>query len=311
MIIHFSLLVLGLFLLYFGSEILVRGAASTALLFAVRPVIVGLTVVAFATSAPELLVSLMASIKGSSEISVGNILGSNVINIALVLGISALIKPIALNRQIVRFDIPYMLASCLLFWILSIDGTIGHMDGALLFSMLIFFLMYGIKNAKDKNGDEAPPPRSPKRILLNMVMIVGGIAGLAQGADLVVQSAIVMAKKIGWSEAFIGISVVALGTSLPELATSAVAAAKGESDLSVGNVVGSNLFNICMVMGSVGLLTPMTIDRKFLFFEFPLMIFIGAMLFGIGYVKKEIGKLAGAAFMVMFCVYIGISYINS
>ena len=210
-----------------------------------------------------------------------------------------------------RFDIPYMLAACLLFWILCMDGTIGHIDGAFLLSMLIVFLFYGIKNARDKNDHTKAAPRSRRRIFLNIIMIVGGIAGLAQGADMVVQSAIVMAKKIGWSEAFIGISVVALGTSLPELATSAVAAAKGESDLSVGNVVGSNLFNICMVMGTVGILTPMSIDTKLLSFEFPLMIFIVIMLLVMGFFKRAIGKWEGMIFLVMFAIYIGISYINS
>jgi len=303
-IVEFLLLVAGLVLLYYGSEFLVRGAASTAILFAVRPVIVGLTVVAFATSAPELLVSLVASVKGSGDISVGNILGSNVINIALVLGLSALIRPIKISGRIARVEMPIMLGVCFLFWIICLDGVIGWGDGVLLLTILMAFLGYSIWTARDKNGDTVREKPSGKTLLRNGVMILGGLIGLAKGADMVVQSAIIMAREIGLSEAFIGISIVALGTSLPELATSAVAAAQGESDISVGNVVGSNIFNVCMVMGLVGLIQPMTIDKELLTFEFPFMIIIVLFLQAVCWWAKGIGRVMGGFFVLLFILYI-------
>ncbi len=308
MLIDVGVLFVGLVLLYAGSEFLVRGAASTALLLSIRPVVVGLTVVAFATSAPELLVSLVASVRGAGGISVGNILGSNVINIALVLGISAMIKPITINRQIVRFDLPYMLCSSLVFWILCMDGYIGYGDGVVLLVLLVVFLFIGIKNSKEKNGQKRIRESSPRAIFINCLIMVAGLAGLAKGAEMVVQSAIVMARGIGLSEAFIGISVVALGTSLPELATSAVAASRGESDLSVGNVIGSNLFNICLVMGVVGILNPLPVEKDLLTFEFPCMVGI-AMLFAlIAILKGQMGRKTGVGLVVFFVCYLLISY---
>ncbi len=321
MLTDYGVLIIGLILLYAGSELLVRGAASTAMLFAVRPVMIGLTIVAFATSAPELLVSLVASVKGSGDISVGNILGSNVINIALVLGISALIKPIEINREITKFEIPYMVFASLVFWILCLDGTIGYKDGLLLISMLIVFLIYGIKNAKDnggnkknnqdKNGQAVDRKSKLKSILLNTAMLLTGLAGLAKGADMVVNSAIHIATGIGLSQAFIGISVVALGTSLPELAASAVAASKGESDISIGNIVGSNLFNICLVMGMVGLLSPMKIDKNLLDFEFPLMFLISVIMLAIAFFRHKITRKTGAFFIIFFILYIVASYFKT
>ena len=332
MLIEYGILIIGLILLYAGSEFLVRGAASTAMLFAVRPVIIGLTIVAFATSAPEFIVSLIAAVKGSGDISVGNILGSNVINIALVLGISALIKPVEINQQIIKFEIPYMVSASLVFWLLCLDGAIGYKDGIILILMLIIFLIYGIKNAKykkntksntgnnindnkiDMKNNNVVPEKSKNKlkfIILNTVMLTGGLAGLAKGADMVVNSAIHIATSIGLSQAFIGISVVALGTSLPELAASAVAASKGESDISIGNIVGSNLFNICLVMGTVGLLNPMKIDKSLLNFEFPAMFLISIILFTIVFFKHRISRKTGLFLIIFFIVYLIISYFKT
>ena len=303
-------LILGLALLCIGSTLLVEGAASTAIMFAVRPVIVGLTIVSFATSAPELLVSLVAAFKGSGGISIGNILGSNVINIALVLGISAVIKPISIKKQIIRIEIPYMILISFIFWFLCMDSFIGRMDGFILLGLLLIFLIYSITTAKDKDNDNSIGKPSFSIILKNVFFIIIGIVMLSYGANFVVQEAIIIAEKIGLSQTFIGISVVALGTSLPELATSAVAAAKGESDIAVGNVVGSNLFNICLVMGTVGIFNPMSIDGGLHYFQFPFMIFICLGLGGIAYFKKGISKKTGWIFIVGFVFYILVSYVK-
>lgn len=308
MLTQVIILILGLVLLGIGSTLLVVGAASTAIMFAVRPVIVGLTIVSFATSAPELLVSLVAAVKGSGGISIGNILGSNVINIALVLGISAAIKPIVINKQIITIEIPYMFFISLIFWLLCLDSNIGRMDGIILLFLLIIFLIYSVATAKDKNNHTHTGKPSFFKISKNIFFIIIGIVMLSYGANFVVQEAIIIAEKIGLSQTFIGISIVALGTSLPELATSAVAAAKGESDISVGNVVGSNLFNICLVMGIVGVFNPMAIDKTLHSFQFPFMMFICLILGLIAYFNKGIGKRTGYFFIGLFIIYILISY---
>lgn len=308
MLIQVIILILGLVLLFIGSTLLVEGAASTAIMFAVRPVIIGLTIVSFATSAPELLVSLVAAVKGSGGISIGNILGSNVINIALVLGISSVIRPVVIKKQIIKTELPYLFFISFIFWLLCMDSHIGRLDGIVLISLLIIFLIYSIITAKDKNNPIVLAKPSYINILKNFFYIIIGIVMLSYGATFVVQEAIIMAEKIGLSQTFIGISIVALGTSLPELATSAVAAAKGESDISVGNVVGSNLFNICLVMGIVGLFNPMTIDKTLHYFQFPFMMFICIVLWLIAYLNQGISKKTGYFFITLFIIYILISY---
>lgn len=310
-LLSFIFLAAGLALLYYGSSILVEGSASTAVMFAVRPVIIGLTIVSLATSAPELLVSLLAAVKGSGGISMGNILGSNVINIALVLGASALIKPVTVKSQVVRIEIPYMVLISIIFWVLCLDNQVGRMDGIILLVLLIIFLAYGLATASEKNGEAGvKETRSGRKIAKNILYIIVGLVMLAFGAHLVVKEAITMAEAIGLSQTFIGISVVALGTSLPELATSVVAAARGESDISVGNVVGSNLFNICLVMGVVGLFSPMAVEPSLHWFEFPVMILICMLLGIIAWRSQGVGKKGGAFFIVLFFLYIGISYVK-
>lgn len=304
------ILILGLTLLCAGSSLLVEGAASTAVMFAVRPVIIGLTIVSLATSAPELLVSLVAAFKGSGGISIGNIIGSNVINIALVLGISAIIKPVTIKKQIIRIEIPYMILTAFIFWLLCMDSHIGRMDGIILLFLLIVFLVYGIVTAKDKDNQKPIGKLSFPSIVKNVFFIIIGVVMLSYGANFVVQEAIRIAEKIGLSQTFIGISVVALGTSLPELATSAVAAARGESDISVGNVVGSNLFNICLVMGTVGIFNPMNIDKDLHYFQFPFMIFICCVLGVTAFINQAISKKSGSVFVFLFIAYIIVSYIN-
>ncbi len=308
MLTQILILILGLVFLYVGSSLLVEGAATTAIMFAIRPVIVGLTIVSFATSAPELLVSLVAAFKGSGGISLGNILGSNVINISLVLGISAVIRPVTVQKSIVQIQIPYIILISIIFWVLCFDSHIGRTDGILLLILLAGFLIYGIVTAKDKKNNRPVDAVSFAAISKNILFIIAGIIILSYGANFVVQEAINIANKIGLSQTFIGISVVAFGTSLPELATSAVAAAKGESDISVGNVVGSNLFNICLVMGTVGIFNPMAIDNKLHYFQFPFMVVICIVLGLIAYRYNNISKRSGWFFIFLFIVYILISY---
>jgi len=309
MILNIFLLFLGILLLYFGSEWMVRGAASLALSLSVRPMMVGLTVVAFATSAPELLVSLIAAVKGSAGVSLGNILGSNVANIGLVLGTSALVRPLAVNRKLVRREIPFMIGASGVFWLVCLDGWIGRLDGIILLAGLALFLVLGIITAKKSGGaKEEGPDRERKRLVRYIFFILIGMAGLVYGANLIVNSAIFIARQIGLSEIFIGLSIVALGTSLPELATSVVAGARGEHDISIGNVVGSNVFNVCMVIGTVGLFNPMPVDLGLMRFEFPAMFGLCLILFVFCRTGFILSRLEGLFFILSFISFIGISY---
>jgi cation:H+ antiporter len=309
MTINILLLFLGILLLYFGSEWMVKGASSLALSLSVRPIIVGLTVVAFATSAPELLVSLIAAVKGSAGVSLGNILGSNVANIGLVLGASALVRPLAVYKKLVKREIPFMIGASGVFWLVCLDGWIGRIDGIVLLAGLALFLVLGFVTAKDNNAKkEEGSTRERKKLAWYIFLILIGMGGLVYGAELIVNSAIFIARQIGLSEIFIGLSIVALGTSLPELATSVVAGARGEHDISIGNVVGSNVFNVCMVIGTVGLFNPMPVELGLMRFEFPAMFGLCVLLFFFCRTGFILSRVEGLIFMLSFFSFIGISY---
>jgi len=309
MLLNSFLLCLGIALLYWGSEWMVKGAASLALSLSIRPLIVGLTVVAFATSAPELLVSLVAAVKGSSGISLGNILGSNVANIALILGLSALFNPLAVDPILVRRDIPFLVGISALFWVLCLGGQIGLWRGILLVTMLIVFIFMGVFTASTHpQGLETLPVEKKGTLWKDAVLIVTGTTALMGGAHLVVHSSIFFANIFGLSETFIGLTIVAVGTSLPELATSVAAAAHRESDISIGNVVGSNVFNLCMVMGAVGFFNPMEVDRGLLRFEFPAMFVLTLLLWIFARTRLILGRREGLVFVFCYLAFVGLSY---
>jgi cation:H+ antiporter len=289
MLLYIAICLVGFVLLYFGAEWLVKGSSSLARSLGVTPIVIGLTVVAFGTSAPELVVSLISSIKGKSMIAVGNVVGSNICNIALVLGLSALFNPIKSDPSVIRRDIPIMLGISLYLLVLSFNSTLGRIEGATLFAGIIAytFMNYYLakKETRDATGGEMPgaieseleeigyiASRS-KQILL----VVVGIAGVVGGAQMVVESAVYIMTQLGVSEKFIGLTIVAFGTSLPELATSVVAAMRGEMDISIGNLVGSNVFNIMSVLGVASLVRPILIPGGF--FESGLWIDYLVMLF--------------------------------
>ena len=293
-------LLFGLGLLYFGSEWLVRGAADLALSLCIRPVIVGLTVVAFATSSPELIVSLLAIVKGSSGISIGNIIGSNIINIALVLGCTILLSPVNVDPPMVRQELPVLVGITAVFMLFCLDGYLGRLEGAMLLAFLMVYLVVAIQQER-RNGDGAGESAlcgQGKRYLL----IVSGLLALGIGADRVVTSAIFIARQFGFSDAFIGLTVVALGTSLPELATSVVASVRGEDELSVGNIVGSNLFNICLVMGVVGVLHPIAIEGDFIRFDIPMMLALTILLW-IFCMSHRLNRVHGLILILFLSAY--------
>jgi cation:H+ antiporter len=227
------------------------------------PLVVGLTVVAFGTSSPELMVSLKAALDGQSAISVGNVVGSNICNIGLILGLSALITPMATSSQIVRIDIPIMIGVTLLSLFFLHDKTLGFTEGAILCAMLLSYIIFSMRLARHSKGDalegefEEEFAVSKRGVVADVLMVIGGLALLMVGARFLVDGAVVVARAYGLSEAVIGLTIVAIGTSLPELATSLLAALKKEADIAVGNIIGSNIFNLLGILGITALVTPL------------------------------------------------------
>lgn len=260
MIIELGGLLLGLALLVLGAEGLVRGSVSVAVGLGMTPLVAGLTVAAYGTSSPELVVSVRAALAGSGEIAAGNAIGSNIANIALILGITALIRPLKVDVQMIRIDIPLMILATLLLIVLLWDGFLGRFGGGLLFTLLIAYTAWSVYYARktaSRSTVSDPPPR-PK--FVHYFFIVGGLAALVTGATLFVNGATSIAREVGISEAVIGLTLVAVGTSLPEMATSILAGVRGQADVAVGNIVGSCIFNILGILGLTALIAPISAD---------------------------------------------------
>jgi cation:H+ antiporter len=257
----FAWIALGLVLLLVGGEFVVRGAGRLALAAGLRPLVVGLTVVAFCTSAPELAASVTAAVAGSPGLAVGNVLGSNVANLGLVLGVAALIRPVAVRSTVLLRELPVMLGASLLLVLLGWDGSLSRLDGALMLGLLTLYLVLMVRaelRAKEPRveaevEESVGPLGSAPR---NVALVVGGVAALVLGADRLVLGASALARTWGMSEDVVGLTVMAVGTSLPELAASGVAAHRGQGDIVLGNVVGSNIFNILCILGVTALVHP-------------------------------------------------------
>ncbi len=286
MVLYLVFCLVGFVMLYYGAEWLVKGSSSLARSLGVTPVVIGLTVVAFGTSAPELVVSLISSIKGKSMIAVGNVVGSNICNIALVLGMAALFQPITSHASVVRRDIPLMLGISLYLLVLSLDSRLSRIEGATLFAGIIAYTIFNYMMSQRERRAEGGGVPAEAELLeeigfvpsrsKQVFLIAVGIAGVVLGAQLVVESAVRIMTVLGVSEKFIGLTIVAFGTSLPELATSVVAAVRKEMDISIGNLVGSNVFNILSVLGAAALIRPVPIPGGF--FQSGLVIDYGVMM---------------------------------
>ena len=310
------LFVLGIVLLYFGAEMLVRGSSTLAIRFGIRPMIVGLTIVAMGTSAPELSVSLIAAIRQTKDIALGNIIGSNIANLALVVGVAALIRPLEIQVSTVRREMPFLILATALFFIMSVDGTLGHVDGAILLLLFVGFIFYMIRSAqKDRMGAKhfqagLPAPEEKKqRNWLSIVLTLAGLVLLVGASSLIVRSATIIALALGISELVIGVTMVAVGTSLPELAISTVSVAKGEVDIAVGNAVGSNIFNTLMVIAIIGLLFPIQVDKPLLTFHFPFqmiltIIFLPLIRTGFKIQRWEGGVLVGSYVLFIYLLLV-------
>ncbi len=253
-------LLVGLALLYVGAESLVRGASRMALRLGVTPLLVGLTVVAFGTSSPELAVSLKGALGGAGDIAIGNVVGSNICNIALILGVSALVRPISIQVQLIRLDVPILIACSTILMLFLANGSLGRLEGFVLVGGIIAYLAFtvlvALRSADSKLAMYQGALRA-RTSLADPMLVVAGLAALVLGSILFVDGAVAVARGMGVAEVVVGMTLVAGGTSLPELATSVVAAAKGEGDISVGNIVGSNIFNILAILGVVGAVSPL------------------------------------------------------
>ena len=315
---YLGLAVIGIALLYYGAEFLVRGGVSLALKAHISRLVIGLTLAAFATSAPELVVSIDSALNGSADISLGNVIGSNICNIALILGLCAILRPIPFHANLKRFDLPVMLfAAFTLTVFYCLSRGINRWEGAFFFLCIVVYTVSNVIlskkqatrqtkvktneaeaefEAEDNNG-------KPLGVSLALLAVTGGVAMLIMGAKAFLISAVAFANAMGISEAVIGLTIVAVGTSLPELATSLVAALKGENDIAIGNIVGSNIFNVFCILGIVPVISPL-MGQSIRGLDFAVMLGTSGALFLFGMFGKRLTRIQGASLLFAYIAYI-------
>lgn len=309
-------LLAGLALLYAGAEALVRGASRLAASLGVSPLVIGLTVVAFGTSFPELFVSVLGALRAQSDVATGNVVGSNIFNVAVILGLSALARPLQIELRLVRLEMPIMIVVSFGLAALLLDGRVSRLDGAILLAAFAGYVAAVLRGSRE----EAPPAvetefrefesatlliRGLGRTVPQLLLIGVGLAALVGGAHLLVESAMAIARAVGISELVIGLTVVAGGTSLPELATSLVAAARRESDIAVGNIVGSNIFNILAILGVASLVRPLDAAPALLRFDVPVMIGIAVLLVLLSWTGSRLTRWEGGLLLATYVAYLG------
>lgn len=264
MLLQILLLAVGFVMLVKGADWFVDGASNIAAKFKIPQLVIGLTIVAMGTSAPEAAVSISAALKGNADITIGNIVGSNILNILIILGLSAMITNLAVAKSTVWYELPFLIGVTVLLYVQGLDGTIGLVDGIVQIVLFIAYLGYLLMMAK-KHPDENPETPKPLKLWQALLWTAGGLVLIVFGSDVAVDAATAIARILGLSERFIGLTIVALGTSLPELFTSVSAARKGNADIAIGNIVGSNIFNILFVVGLSAMIVPVPFATGFLF----------------------------------------------
>ena len=303
----------GVILLVGGAEALVRGASHLAERFRISPLIIGLTIVAIGTSAPETAIGVQAALAGNGDIAVGNALGSNIANILLILGLCALVRPLMVSRQLIRLDVPVMLGIGVLTYWLARDGSLSRLDGTLLLLGMIaytaFLLIAAMRSGNDLEHPGGEQAATPTGWLPQVLLILLGLGLLVGGSNLLIEGAVTLARVLGLSELIIGLTVVAVGTSLPELATSLLAVLRGERDMAVGNVVGSSIYNLTLVLGSATLAsgTALSISPNALAFDFPVMLAVFAAclpIFFSGYCIRRWEGLLFFGYYLAYCLYL-------
>jgi len=309
------ILIAGLVLLVAGAEVLVKGASRIAFMFGLSPLVIGLTIVAYGTSSPELMVSVQSSLAGQPDIALGNVVGSNIFNVLLILGISALITPLVVAQQLIRLDVPILIGVSCLTLMFGLDGKISRVDGAIfLIGIILYTTFLLIQSRKERNPEVTEEyeseyggstARSPQQIAINIGFIVLGLGLLVLGSKFLVDSSIAIARSFGVSELVIGLTLVAAGTSLPELATSVVASMRGERDIAVGNVIGSNIFNILAVLGGSSLFSAdgLTVSASALRFDIPVMIAVAVICLPVFITGQLIARWEGLLFLSYYVAY--------
>ena len=313
-----ALFILGLALLIAGAEFLVRGASRLAAAAGISPLVIGLTIVALGTSSPELAVAVSSSLAGQSDLVVGNVIGSNIFNILLILGIGAVIAPLIVSQRLVRLDVPLVIGASILMLVLALDGKVGRLEGGLLFLGIVAYIAYAVFQARREDNPAirqeyarefgAKKRLGRRQILVQIIMVGGGLAALILGSAWLVDSAVAIARALGLSELIIGLTIVAIGTSSPEIATSVIASIKGETDIAVGNAVGSNLFNILAVLGLAAIVAPqpqgVAVAPSALKFDIPVMIGVAIACLPIFFIGYRISRWEGALFLCYAVAYV-------
>jgi len=304
------LLIIGLIILIVGGDYLVRGSSSIALRLHLSPLVVGLTIVAFGTSAPELVISIQSALKGSPDIAMGNVVGSNICNLALVLGLIAVINPVKVQTNSIRVDWPMTMGASILLFFMIREGYLKALEGVIMIVILVLYLFFIIRDSRketlaskvEESSDIPDPPT--KQIWKDIVFIIIGCVGLFFGSEWFVGSAKDLALSLGVEERVVGLTVVALGTSLPELVTAAVASFKGQTDLALGNLMGSNIFNILSILGITSIIKSIHVHEIILGKDIIWMLLITLMILPLMIIKREVGRTDGIILLVVYSVYI-------
>lgn len=304
----------GLIALVLGAELLVRGASRLSLSFGISPLVVGLTVVAFGTSSPELAVSVQAAWSGNADIALGNVVGSNIFNVLFILGVAAMVTPLLVHQQLIRQEVPVMIGVSLLLWGLAADGRIGRIDGLLLAGLLLVYTFFVIRQSRRETAavareyTESLPADTAawdRHWGVQILLVLGGLGLLILGSNWLVEAAVTLARHLGMSELVVGLTIVAAGTSLPEVATSILAAIRGQRDIAVGNVVGSNIFNILGVLGISASIAPadLAVAPSMLAFDIPVMTAVAVACLPIFFTGNLIARWEGALFFAYYAAY--------
>jgi cation:H+ antiporter len=315
MTLNILIFIAGVFGLTLGANKLVTHSSNIAAHFNIRPFIIGVTIIAFGTSAPELVVSFAAAMKDTTAMALGNVLGSNVANIGLILGFTSLISPMRVEDNILKKEVKIMLASVLLLYLQSLDGLISRVDGIILFAGIVLFTRYCIRSHKAENNeakknDDESEEKPKDSVTKSFILTLVGLFLLVAGAHLMVENAVIIAKAFGISELFIGITMVAVGTSLPELAASTAAIIQQKGDIGIGNIVGSNIFNVFLVLGAVAIVKPISVEKSLLSFEYPVMVGFSLLLYILGKRGQVFSRKDGAFLLILYVVFISILYHN-
>ena len=307
MLLNILFIVVGIALVLWGADRLTDGAVAVAEKMKMPQVVIGLTIVAMGTSMPEFCVSLISALKGTTDLAVGNIVGSNIFNALLIVGVSALVAPMTILETTVRKDIPFALVASALLLIMCLDGNISRLDAGVLFAMFLVFMYITLKGAKKQGAQEVAAVeaegKKPMATWLSVVWILVGLLCLIGGSNLFVEGATAVATNLGVSEAVIGLTIVAGGTSLPELATSVVSARKGNSGIAIGNALGSNVFNILAILGITGMITPMTL-KGITSIDLSMLVISIMLVWLFSFTKYKIERWEGAVLMAVFVGYI-------